>query len=79
MILLLLACITDSNPCTDYCDYICDCHAGEADFDCENCYTVYGGTDASTQDECQTSLADQKSQDEQEGHTCGSTGDSGAG
>lgn len=69
-LLSLFACFSTANPCDDYCSYICDCHAGEADYNCDECYTTYDGAEASLQDECETSLIDLQNQDEAEGHTC---------
>jgi hypothetical protein len=67
----LLACLTtDSGPCSDYCDYICECHAGEADYDCDSCYTVYAETDASLDDQCLSDLNELRSSDETNGTGC---------
>jgi hypothetical protein len=69
--LLLLACFgTSSDPCQDYCDYICDCHAGESGYDCDSCRTEYATTDAELQDECETTLIDLQDEDDAAGHTC---------
>ena len=70
IVLLLLACFGEGGPCTDYCDYICDCHQGEADFNCDECYTVFASADAQQQDECEASLADQRAEDDSSGHVC---------
>lgn len=78
LLLLLTACFTDAGPCTDYCNYICDCHDGEEGFDCEQCFTIYSSADAQQQDECETSLADLRAADQAAGVTCHDTTDSGA-
>lgn len=77
----LAACtFTDAGPCDDYCDYICDCHAGEPEYDCEGCRVEYaGGADPELQDECETELGDLQDQDEAEGHVCGAAADTGVG
>ncbi len=74
---ILLACFTETGPCTDYCNYICDCHAGEEGYDCDSCFTVYSSADAQQQDECETSLADLRAEDQEAGNTCRDTEDSG--
>lgn len=71
--LLLLACTVDTGPCQDYCDYICECHAGEEGYDCEECRTVYGGADAELQDECETELLALQDADAAAGNSCEAT------
>jgi hypothetical protein len=75
--LLLAGCFGTSfgDPCQDYCDYICTCHAGEAEFDCDQCLTEYDGSDPALQDECETTLVDLQNEDEANGTGCESGGD----
>lgn len=73
MLVALAGCpFTEAGPCADYCDYICECHAGEADYDCEGCRAEYaGGADPDLQDECETALVDLQAYDAETGHECG--------
>lgn len=75
LLLWLLACFTEAGPCTDYCDYICECHAGEADFDCDGCRAEYADADPELQDECIDELAALEQEDEDAGHECTGAGD----
>lgn len=68
--LLLAGCLTDSGPCADYCDYICECHDGEEGFDCAGCRTEYDAADPDLQDVCVTELEALESEDEESGHAC---------
>lgn len=70
LLLTALACLTEIGPCQDYCDYICECHAGEEGFDCEQCRTEYAEVDSDLEDECETSLVDLRSEDEANGTGC---------
>jgi hypothetical protein len=74
----LIACTTSAGPCDDYCSYICDCHAEDSGYNCDDCFTSYDGADASLQDECESSLITLKDADEAAGLTC-NTSDSGTG
>ncbi|MFN7146422.1 MAG: hypothetical protein ACK4YP_21795 [Myxococcota bacterium] len=59
-----------ADPCQDYCDYICECHAGEEGYDCEQCRTEYTSSDPALQDECETSLVDLQGEDQANGTGC---------
>lgn len=74
---LFTACFGTSfgDPCEEYCDYICECHEGEAEFDCDQCRTEYASADAALQDECETSLADLQREDESNATGCDSSTD----
>lgn len=75
----LSSCLTDAGPCQDYCDYICSCHAGEPEYDCQQCRTTYSDADPQLQDECQTELDDLQSTDNENGTGCVSGEDTAAG
>lgn len=69
--LILLGCdIVSTGPCTDYCDYICECHPDDGDVTCEDCRTIYADDDPSLQDECETSLTDLQNADAEAGTGC---------
>ncbi|MDP2315528.1 MAG: hypothetical protein Q8P41_21700 [Pseudomonadota bacterium] len=72
LLLLLSACfgVSFGDPCADYCDYVCECHEGEASFDCDQCRTENSGTDAELQDACESSLTDLQADDEAAGTGC---------
>ncbi|RME29422.1 MAG: hypothetical protein D6798_00080, partial [Deltaproteobacteria bacterium] len=65
-LLLLVGCEPD--PCTDYVDYMCDCHPD--DVDCATLENTYADADVSLQDECAIALEDQQAQDDEEGWEC---------
>ena len=72
--------IPSGDPCYDYCEYICVCHAGEEGFDCDQCEVEYANSDAALQDECESTLTDLQVEDEAAGTGCSSdttTADSG--
>ncbi len=71
-VLLLSACfgVDFGDPCADYCDYICECHAGEPAFDCDQCRTENDSSDPDLQDECETSLVELQTEDEDAGTGC---------
>ncbi len=70
LLLSLTGCFSETNPCDDYCSYICDCHTDEEGYDCDACFTEYDGADAALQDECETVLVDLKAQDNTDAHVC---------
>lgn len=77
-LLLFAGCFVESTPCDDYCSYICDCHAGEEGYDCQDCYASYEGAEAAVQDECETALIDLRAEDELNGTGCVEGIDTGA-
>lgn len=66
-LLLLLGCEPD--PCLDYVDYMCECHAAEVD--CAQLENSYENADADLQDQCAIALEDQQSEDADAGLECG--------
>lgn len=67
----VLACFTTAGPCSDYCDYICDCHPDDGDVSCEDCRTIYTDDDPALTDECETALTDLHNADRDAGFECG--------
>ncbi len=53
---------------------MCDCHAGDSDFDCAQCRNEYPDADPELQDQCETALNDQIATDEAENYTCADVG-----
>lgn len=70
LVLPVTSCLVEAGPCTDYCDYICSCHAGEEGYDCEECRTVYSDADPELMDECETELTTLQQEDEANGTGC---------
>jgi hypothetical protein len=70
MAALALAGCEEEDPCGDYVDYICDCHADDEAFDCEELRTTYANADADVQDECAIALDDQQDDDAAQGLEC---------
>ena len=71
LVLALGACSLEE-PCQDYIDYMCRCHAEEGDTGqtCDDYTATYSGADADLQDECVLALEDQQSLDEEAGNDC---------
>ena len=67
---LWLAGCEEEDPCADYVDYICDCHADDPAFDCEEVRTTYANADAGVQDECAIALDEQEEADADAGLDC---------
>ena len=72
--LLLIGC-DSTNPCDEYVTYICDCHP---DDDCTSLSNAYANADAELQDECALALDDQQNNDDETGHVCGESTDTGS-
>jgi len=68
-----LACSESTEPCDRYVDYMCDCHANDDGFDCQQLTEAYEGADQQVQDECAIELDDQKQADKDAEFACGGT------
>lgn len=71
-LLLSSAACEEANSCDAYVDYICDCHANDASFDCEGLRTSLANASADVQDQCTIDLEDQEQADDDSGYVCGS-------
>lgn len=77
-LLAAVACTPTSDPCTEYADYMCDCHPEK---DCDELQTVYasGSSDADLQETCSADLDEQQEEDGAETYAqtgeCGTSGD----
>lgn len=69
---LLVSGCTLEEPCQDYIDYMCTCHADEGDTgqSCDALTATYSGADADLQDECVLALEAQQELDEESGEGC---------
>lgn len=70
--LLSLAAACEPDPCSDYVDYMCDCHDGEPGVDCQALENTYADAGPDLQDECVIALEDQQDEDAQNGVECDS-------
>ena len=61
-----------AEPCDRYVDYMCDCHTSASE--CDQLRAQLAGSDAATQDQCEIDLANQRSEDGDNGVTCGDSG-----
>jgi hypothetical protein len=57
------ACEEPTEPCDRYVNYMCDCHAEEEGFDCQQLSETLDGADQDVQDQCALDLGDQKDAD----------------
>ncbi len=69
---LLFSGCTLEEPCQDYVDYMCQCHAEEGDTGgtCDALTATYTGADAELQDECVLALEAQQQLDAESGEGC---------
>lgn len=72
---ILLAC-EPVQPCDEYVDYMCDCHANDTGVDCSTLKATYEDADQNVQDECSVLLDEQESADQRAGE-CATTTTSG--
>lgn len=64
----LFACADD--PCGEYVDYMCECHADDPDVDCGELERTLSSDDPDVLDQCAIDLADQREKDDEAGLTC---------
>ena len=70
LLLVSVACdgaASDNEPCDQYVDYLCECHADDPDFTCDEAHAQYDDAASDEQDSCLDALADQQAEDEQNG------------
>lgn len=60
----------EPEPCDRYVNYICDCHADDPEFDCEEISQSLANADPSAQDQCAIDLADLQDADDEAGVAC---------
>ena len=75
-ILILLSIFTGGcielaeDSCSEYVNYMCNCHSDDPNYNCSELKVTYENPDASTQEQCALDLDDQIYEDEQEGLSC---------
>ena len=73
LLLLILPGCVEVDSCTEYVDYMCDCHASEVD--CEELRSTWSSSSLEDQDACSLELDDQLAQDADDGLVCEDDGD----
>jgi hypothetical protein len=70
----LAACDVSAQPCDDYVDYMCDCHPEDPDdpdaVDCADLTNQFSDTDPALEDECISSLDEQRDKDDANDWEC---------
>jgi len=64
------ACV-EVDSCTEYVNYMCDCHGDDQDVDCSTLQATYDEASSELQDECSLALDDQEAEDFSESYVCG--------
>ena len=72
----LVAC-EEKNHCDDYVDYMCECHADDPNFNCDEQRSIYEEASLDQQNECAIELDSQEQSDQENGEGC-EDGDSGS-
>ena len=65
------------DPCNDYVDYVCGCHADDLDYDCETIRLAHENHDVEQYEDCQLELDRVQVEDAASGFVC-ATGDTGS-
>lgn len=68
--MLMLGACEEEDPCGDYVGYMCDCHADDPEFDCDELRSTYENADADIEDQCAIALDDQEQADADAGLDC---------
>lgn len=61
---------TIDDPCQEYVDYVCDCHGGEPEYDCETLRVAYAGSGEEYASECLAAHDALVLEDQQTNHEC---------
>ena len=71
LFILCNACIElEEDSCSEYVNYMCNCHADDPNYNCSELKNTLENPDATTQEQCTLDLDDQIYEDTQEGYTC---------
>ncbi len=57
-------------PCQDYVDYVCACHADDPDFNCAEIRTAFSDAGQTLQDQCAIDLDELQEEDDIAGLEC---------
>jgi hypothetical protein len=70
----VLGCVVSSEPCDDYVNYMCDCHPEDPKdpdgVDCQDLTTEFSDTDPKLDEQCSTSLDEQRNKDDANNWVC---------
>ena len=69
--LMLTSCFEEKDYCTEYVDYMCECHTDNPDYDCETQQAIYEDASLEQQTQCALTLDEQMIEDEENGLECG--------
>lgn len=58
------------DPCTDWVDYVCECHADDPAYDCETIRLVHQNADVEHYESCQEELNEAQADDASTGYEC---------
>ena len=67
---VLTSCFEEKDYCTEYVDYMCDCHADNPDYDCATQQAIYEDASLDQQTQCALTLDEQMIEDEEDGLDC---------
>lgn len=57
-------------PCQDYIDYVCSCHADDPDYDCQEIRNAFSDAGSELQDQCAIDLAELEEDDDATSFEC---------
>jgi len=66
------------NPCQDWVDYACECHAGDPTYDCETIRLAHEVDDVEHYEDCQVALEEAEAADAISGFVCANADTGGA-
>lgn len=69
-ILFFTGCFEEKDYCTEYVDYMCDCHNDDSNYDCATQQAIYDDASFEQQTECALSLDEQLVEDDDNGLDC---------
>ena len=58
------------DPCTDWVDYVCECHADDPSYSCETVRLAHENADVEHYEDCQGALDEAQANDALSGYEC---------
>jgi hypothetical protein len=68
--IVLTSCFEEKDYCTEYVDYMCECHADNPDYDCATQQAIYEDASLDQQTQCALTLDEQMIEDDEDGLDC---------
>ena len=62
--------VLGGDPCTDWVDYVCQCHADDPAYSCETVRIAHENADVEHYEDCQIALDEAQAQDALSGYEC---------